>query len=381
MPGHIVIEEDRIAAVAFGAAPDIPGSQRLALDGHLVAPGFIDIHVHGGGGSDALDGAPEAIQGMARTHARHGTTALLPTTVTASAAELARAVEAIASQVGADTGGAEILGVHLEGPHLSPAQRGAHALEHLRPPTLAAYEPLLERARGLVRTTLAPELDGAIAVVEALSERGVHVSLGHSDATLAPIAAAVAAGARQVTHLYSCSSGLRNEQGTKVLGLNEAALLYDDLVVELIADGHHLPPELVQFVLKSKGLEGVCAVTDAIRAAGQGPGSYRLGDLDAVVEGGVAWLPDRSRFAGSAATMDRVVRFLAQDCGLGVVAATRLASTTPARCLGLEDRMGSLHEGLLANLVVLQDDLTPLLTLVRGRVVWRDVPRAEPPGT
>ncbi len=388
--GHVAVRDGRIVSVGEGPGPDLPGAAaRIDAAGGFVAPGFIDLHVHGGGGGDALDGTDGALTALARLHAEHGTTALLPTIMTAPPDAMRRATEALARRMaladerppGRATApdGAELLGVHLEGPALARSQRGAHAAQHLTTPDAQVLLECLSPVVGVRRVTLAPELPGAIAAVRTLAEAGVLVSLGHSDATLADVEAAVRAGATQVTHLYSCTSSVRNVGGEKVPGLVEAALLLDELAVEIIADGHHLPPALVALVLRAKGAERVFAVTDAIRAAGLGPGRYELGGAPAVVAGGVARTSDGARFAGSVATMDVCLRFLCGPCGLELPLASRLLSLNPARVSGVDEELGTLEVGKAGSLVVLDRDLRPRATAVRGRPLARPPPARPGP--
>ena len=362
----------RIAALGQGATPDVPDAQRIDCTGKIVAPGFVDLHTHGAGGADLMDAArdPESIPTIARTLAAGGTTTWFGTTVAAPIAETRQVVDAALPFIDTQLGGATLAGLHLEGPFLAPSQCGAHRPEHLRAPQPEDYAPLLTllQQRGRHRLTAAPELEGALALGAAAQIYRTHVAIGHSDALLPDIRRAIDSGYSHVTHLYSCTSGLKVERGYKTPGINESALLLDELTVELIADGHHLPADLIRLVHKVKGAEQVCLVTDSMRATGLGEGTYRLGEWEVLVEDGVAKLPDRSKFAGSVCTMAQAVR-VASGAGLPLADVLRMASETPARLMDLS-RKGTLATGQDADLVVLDERHEITLTIAGGRIVF-----------
>ena len=368
--GWLLIRSGRIEALGQGAPPDAPAAQRFDCAGKIVAPGFVDLHTHGSGGADVMDAGAEAIRTIARMHAAGGTTTWFGTTVAAPLDETRRVIEASLPLVETELEGATLAGLHLEGPFLSPSQCGAHRPEHLRPPLPEEVAPLLDalRARGRHRLTAAPEIPGGLPLGEAARKGGLHVAIGHSDATLDEVRRAMDAGYSHVTHLYSCTSGLRIERGYKTPGINEAALLLDELTVELIADGHHVPPELLQLVHKVKGPDRMCLVTDSMRATGLGEGTYRLGEWEVLVEAGVAKLPDRSKFAGSVCTMAHAVR-TAAGAGLPLHDVLRMASETPARLMGFECK-GTLAPGQDADVVLLDEALAVTATIVGGRIVF-----------
>ena len=371
----LLARDGRIAALGQGAAPELaPAAERIDARGLLVAPGLIDIHIHGGGGADTMDAKADALRMIARSQAAGGTTAWVATTVTASLADTRRAAEVAMALVGQSLGGAQLLGVHLEGPYLCPEQRGAHDPAHIRLPDPADYEALFAllgpaaQRGGRSRVTAAPEMRGALEMGQAMRRAGIQGAIGHSNADLDTVRKALASGYAHVTHLYSCNSGLRIDGGYKTPGINEAALLFDDLSIELIGDGYHVPPALIELVVKVKGPDRVCLVTDAIRAAGLGAGRYRLWHADILVEDGVAKLPDRSKFAGSVCTMGQAVR-TAVAAGIRLEQALRMAGATPARLLGL-DHKGELAPGKDADLVFLDSRLYPQRTIVGGRTVF-----------
>lgn len=363
------VRDGKIVAIGQGVPPTVTGAPTLDARGMILAPGFLDLHVHGGGGADFMDATPEAIETIARSHAAGGTTAWVGTTVTAPLEVTRRAVEVAGPLVGRPIAGATLIGVHLEGPYLSLDQIGAHRPSYARLPIPEEYEELFGGLTGVGRVTAAPELSGALAMGEAMRRRGIHAAIGHSNCYLPMVREAIAAGYSHVTHLYSCTTGLLNRGGYKQLGINEASLLLDELTVELIGDGYHVPGDLLKLVVKTKGIDRVCLVTDAMRAAGLGPGTYLLGDLEVLVEDGVAKLPDRSKFAGSVCTMAQAVR-TAVSAGIPLASGLTMASATPAALVGLGDRKGQLRPGYDADLVLLDGHLKVKTTIVGGRLVY-----------
>ena len=354
-PGWIEIAGSEIVAVG-GPAPPRPPDQ--AFPHHWVAPGFVDLHVHGGGGSTFTDGDPEAARRVVGFHRAHGTTTMLASLITAPLDHLAGALGRLRALVGEDA----IAGVHLEGPFLNPDQRGAHDAELMRAPDRSALERLIAAGDGALRmVTLAPELEGGIAAVERLTAAGVIVAIGHSDAGYEVTRAAVDAGARVATHLGNGMRTLHHRDPGPI-----PALLEDDrVVVELIADGVHLHPAMLRGFVRVAGAGRTALITDAIAAAGEPDGVYRLGGLDVVVSGGVARLADGGSLAGSTLTMEQAVR-TAVVAGIPTPQALRAASSTPARVLGLADRVGTIAPGFTADLVVLDEDLLVQRVMTAG---------------
>jgi N-acetylglucosamine-6-phosphate deacetylase len=369
----LLVQDGRIAALGQDAPPTDPSVQTVDCASQIVAPGFVDLHTHGAGGADLMDladGTDDAIRTIARGHAAGGTTAWFGSTVAAPLDVTIRVLDAAAPLVGQPLDGATLAGIHLEGPFLAHSQCGAHRPEHLLPADPSHVAGLLEAlpAAGTHRLTAAPELLGALDLARAARSRSLHTAIGHSDATLDDVRRALDAGFSHVTHLYSCTSGMRIERGYKTPGINEAALLLDALTVELIGDGHHVPLALLQLVHKVKGPDRVCLVTDSMRATGLGPGTYRLGDWDVLVEDGVAKLPDRSKFAGSVCTMTQATR-TAVAAGIPLPDALRMASETPAHLAGLTSK-GAIAPGKDADLVLLDESLEVAATIVASRVVY-----------
>ena len=374
----VLCRAGRIERIAPGIVPR-DGDRVVDLFGHRLVPGFVDIHVHGGGGADFMDGSEDAIRIVCRTHARHGTTTLCPTTLTAPDDEISGFLDVVRRLVRTAGGdrpfqdGARIGGVHVEGPWLAPSQAGAQDRAYLRPPSPADLERLLGSCECVSIVTIAPELDGTCACAAWLAERGVVPAMGHSDATLAQVRDAVDCGFRHMVHFYSAMSSVRRDRGYRIPGMVEAGYLFDDVTVEAIADGRHLPHELLRLVQRVKGTDRVAMVTDAMRGAGMPEGTWRLGSLrwgrDVIVEEGVAKLPDRSGFAGSVCTMDRAVR-TAVAAEISLADALRMASETPARILGMQDRRGRIAQGFDADFACLGDDLGVRMGVVAGEIAF-----------
>ena len=373
--GSLLIENGRIAAIS----PEnghFDAETGYDAGGRYVSPGFIDLHVHGGGGYDFMDGTVEAALGAARTHLAHGTTLLLPTTVACADEELERVFASLRAARTAPGPKPDLYGIHLEGPYLAPEQKGAIDPRYLKLPEPAHVERLLALGGAdIKRITLACELPGALELCDRMGEAGVLLSIGHSDAEYAAVCAAVAHGCSLVTHLYSAMSTLRRRGAYRYLGLVESAYLIDALSVEIIADGKHLPPELLRLILKEKDNDAISLITDAMRGAGQPDGTIaRLGSLargqDAIVRDGVAFVVDGSCFAGSVCTADRCVRTIWRQADVPLHRAVAMMTQNPARVLGLDGRKGALRPGFGADLCVFGEDVAIEDVFVAGcRVV------------
>lgn len=369
--GYVMVNGDRLEAVGENEPPEtLGGFASVDGQGAILAPGFIDLHVHGGGGCDFMDGTLEAIVTAARTHLAHGTTTLAPTTLACPDEDLflffahykrALSVENMP----------RLAGIHLEGPYFSKNQAGAQPPEYLRTPAPAHYRAVLERGGGhIIRWSLAPELDGALALGDELKARGILASIGHSDAEYDTVCHAMEHGFTHLTHFYSGMSSLTRREGFRVLGVIECGYLFDSLHTEIIADGMHLPAELLRLIVKQRPHEQISLVTDAMRGAGmpEGPsvlGSLRHG-LPVVVQGGVARMTDLSGFAGSVATADRLVRTMVRMAGLPLHEAVAMMTLHPARLLGRENELGSLEAGKKADMVLLDAQLRACRVWVGG---------------
>jgi N-acetylglucosamine-6-phosphate deacetylase len=366
--GYLVVEGSRIAAVGDGRPPDVPG-QPIDAGGMWALPGPIDIHCHGGGGRSFQEPDAEAIRMVLTTHARGGTTSIVPAIAACALEERHACLEALRAAQASAPPCLEILGAYVEGPYFSQKERGAQPADLIGPPTPDDYLPTLEAYGSFIRVwSLAPELPGSIDLIHELRARGIIPALGHSDASEEDIAAAVEAGGRLVTHIYCAQSTFHRVEADKKLGVAEMALLLDDLTVEVIADGKHLPPRLLQLVLKNKRPDQVCLITDAMPAAGMAPGEYAFLDDTVWVTDEVAYRADRQRYAGSVLTMARALAITAEHGGVGIPGLCQMASLTPARLLGVADRKGSLEPGKDADIVLLDEDLEVRMTICRGAV-------------
>ena len=387
-PGWIRVTGNRIDAIGPGLPPaeQDPGLDVVDLPGQWLLPGFVDIHVHGGGGTSFTEGTGDDARNAAEFHRRHGSTTLLASLVTAPLSGLEAQAALLAGL--ADEG--VIAGLHLEGPFLSPARRGAQDARHMLAPDPAVFDRLQAAARGHLRIlTLAPELPGAIRMVQAAARAGVTVAIGHTDATAEVTSAAIDAGATHATHLFN---GMRPPHHREP-GAAGALLDRGEVTCEVIADGVHLHDMTIRLAARAAGPGRLVLITDATAAAGMPDGSYRLGSVRVTVAGGVArladeprqaWVPGRAgdigdavqagAIVGSTATMAGVVRH-ALAAGLPVTEVAAAASTTPARVLGIDDRTGALRPGLAADLVVCDAEFRLRAVMRQGR--WL----AGPPGS
>jgi N-acetylglucosamine-6-phosphate deacetylase len=373
--GIILIDGHRILAVGSREKVEIPKSAPVVDDrDRLVVPGFLDMHIHGAGGRDLMEGTPDAVAEVAQFLARHGITSFLATTVTARLDRTLSAVEGLAKIVAASerslggsekAPGAQPLGIHFEGPFISQVRRGAQPASQIRKPSIETAARLLEAAGNSAKAAvLAPELPRALELLKFFRSRGLRVGLGHSDATFEETLRAIDAGATHATHCYNAMRPFTHREP----GIIGAVLTDDRVCAELIADGVHVEPAAIRLLARSKGLERVILVSDAVSAAGMPDGKYRLGGFPVIVTGGIC-RTEEGTLAGSTATMDATVRNLAAFTGASFQSCVACATLNPARLLGIEKQKGVIAAGADADLVVLDKNHYVTQTYVRGHAV------------
>lgn len=368
--GCVLIEDGRVAAVGQRIEVEIPGTARLRdLGTNALVPGFIDVHIHGAGGHDVMEGSREALVEIGRMLLRHGTTAYLATTVTASVEEtldsldkLSRAIAELRMEAGGEW--ALPLGIHLEGPFISPIRRGVHPAEHIQRPSSELLRRILDAARGEVRMfTLASEIEGAQELIRLARSRGVLVALGHTDATYEQARSAIEAGASHAVHLYNAMRPFHHRE----TGIQGAVLTDPRVTAELIADGVHVDAAALRLAVTAKGIERVILVSDGTSATGMGDGRYRLGPFRVTVEQGVC-RNDEGKLAGSVLTLDRALQNMIALCGLNLAQVLPMLTTNPARLAGVEGKKGAIAPGADADLVCLDSEHRVCGTIFQGRI-------------
>ena len=362
---QVVVHEGKIDAIRPPALTR--GKDVVDLAGNYLAPGFIDLHVHGARGHDTMEGSAEAFRAICDFHASGGTTSLLLTT---AAAPIASLVELLKAARNFRPSISAIAGVHVEGPFISKAKCGAQRPEFIQNPSPAAVQRLLEHADVIKHVTIAPELPGALAAIENFHTHGITVSGGHSNAWDEEARAGFEHGMRSVTHTFNCMSSARRRGVYRVGGLLEFALSERQISCELIADGHHVSPTLMKMLYRAKGPGGICLVTDATTGAGLPDESrFSLFGNDCLVEGGVCLLSDRSALAGSASRMIDLVRNMVHDVAVPMHEAVAMVTQNPAQAIDLQTK-GRLRVGADADLVILSPDLEILRTFAAGEQIW-----------
>ncbi len=368
---------------------EIPaGARVIDLGDNILAPGFIDIHVHGSGGHDVMEGTPEALIAVARIAAQHGTTSFLPTTLTVPISMLKTSLDKISSIIGKWNGGssgiaAEPLGIHMEGPFLNNIRRGVHPSEHLQEASASVFQELAAAAHGRVRVlTLAPELAGAAGLQDFATRSGIRVAIGHSDATFEEASRAISAGASHAVHMFNAMRPFAHRE-TGIIG---AVLTDDRIQAEIIADGVHVSGPALRLLVRSKGASGVVLVTDGVSATGMPAGRYRLGEMEIVVKEesradgrSSAWegpllvcRNSEGKLAGSVLTQDRAVTNMVALAGVTLQQAVTMATWNPARLLGVENSKGCIRPGADADLVLLHQNGSIGGVMKRGRANFFD---------
>lgn len=376
LAGHrLLVREGRIAAILPEDAAELQEEAAVDARGGYILPGMIDLHLHGGMGSDFTDATHEAFETIASFHASHGVTAILAGILSVSKEEICATLDQVREYRRAR--GAQILGAYMEGPYLSQENKGSHPSECLLVPQRDPYD-WLERYADTIRImTVAPELPGAKEMIAAFTKAGVIVSGGHDKAREPEVREAIAAGMRHTTHMYCVMSEYTRINGVKCPGLTEIALSDDRLTVELIADGLHVPAPMMKIMLRCKGEEGICLVSDCLRPAGMpmdgrlyymGSASHPRGEAMLVGER-AAMMGDHSKLAGSLTTLDQAVACLVRETGIALEKAVRMASLTPAEVLGVEQQMGSLEVGKQADICLMDRELKVQNVWIKGEML------------
>lgn len=366
--GSVLVRDGKIVAVNE-PCPD--GAEVVDAEGGYILPGFIDLHVHGGGGADFMDADPDGLRTIARTHAKFGTTGLCPTSMTSTNDVLERAIKSYLAVDEKVSGGAQLLGIHLEGPYFSTANKGAQPVGEQRIPTREEMEHIIALGEGkIVRWDEAPELPNTDVFAEVTREHGIMASIAHTDGIAADANRAFEMGFSHITHFYSATTTGRKINGWCYSGVNEATFLNDDISVEIIADGMHIPREHMLVPYRIKGADMMALITDAMRAAGTDDEYSVLGAKDTgvpvIIKDGVAQLLDLSFYAGSVGTMDRALRVAHVRYGIPLVDAVKMMSLTPARLIGRDGDKGSLTPGKDADVVIMDPEFAIKSVFVRG---------------
>lgn len=363
--GFVYTDGGKIAEIS---AKERAADLELDYTGRYLAPGFIEIHTHGAGGYPFLTEDAETVAAACDFHLKHGVTTILPTLSASPIVDMEKSVCAIKRAKDGALTRANILGAHLEGPYLSREQCGAQCTDYITAPVEDDYKRLVDiYGEYIARWTYAPENDPEGRFAAYLSANGIQPSAGHTNAKYPDIDMALANGCNLVTHLYSCTSTVTRNMGFRSLGVIESAFLRDDMFVEIIADGKHLPADLVKMILKIKGTDRVILITDSLEIAGTDITEGIMAGTAFIVEDGVCKLRDRSAFAGSVATADKLIRFITRECDVSISDAVKMMTETPAALLGINK--GKLDTGYDADLVVFDDEINIEAVFVGGEIV------------
>ncbi len=356
--GSVLIRDGKILEVT-NCDLAVIGATLIDAKGMYVLPGGVDIHVHGGGGSDFMECTEEAFRKAVKTHMRYGTTSIFPTLSSSTVPMIEQASETCTRLMAEEN--SPILGLHLEGHYLNMAMAGGQIPENIKNPDPNEYIPIVEKWECIKRWDAAPELPGAIQFGKYIKAKGILASVAHTQAEFEDMRTAYEAGYTHATHFYNAMPGFHKRREYKYEGTVESIYLLDDMTVEVVADGIHVPPTILRLVYKIKGVERTCLITDALACAASD--SKEAFDPRVIIEDGVCKLSDRSALAGSIATMDRLIRTMVQKADVPLADAVRMASETPARIMGVYDRKGSLQKGKDADIIVMDDEL-------KIRAVW-----------
>ena len=367
----ILLADGKIASF-YAPNSTVPNDvETVEAAGLYVSPGFVDAHQHGGGGSDYMDGTPDAFLNATLNHMKHGMTSVMPTSVSADTASIKRAIEIYKSAETDPRIPCNLLGLHLEGPYISRLQAGAQKPEHCRAFDPKEYEYLNEISAGAIkRWSVAPEMEGVDRFAEFAHKNGITLSIAHTNASFDQVLHAYDVGFRHITHFYSCTSTVWREKGFRVAGVIEAAYYLDGMNVELIADGKHLPNSLLKLITKLKSTDNIAVCTDAIRAAGQDVTESFLGTPEdptpVIIEDGVAKLLSREAFGGSIATTDRLIRTM-MGVGVSLTDAVKMVTVNPLRMMNVGATKGELKIGYDADVCLFDDEINVKQVFVGGR--------------
>jgi len=367
LKGHaILVSNGRIKSVALKETVTPPGAKEIDAGGNYIVPGFIDVHVHGGGGADTMDGSVDAISRIARTHCRYGTTSFLPTTMTVAKECIESSLAAVKEASIKGTKGAQILGIHLEGPFINEMMKGAQNSKYIAVPDVALMKDFYKASGKLIKiVTLAPELQGSRELICWLFKNNIVASAGHTNAVYEEIEDAIKSGLAHVTHTFNAMTGLHHRKP----GVAGAALAFPELAAELIADGIHVHPAVMRIIVNAKGKDKVILITDAIRATGLPPGRYDLGGQEVIASKTKAMLKDGT-LAGSVLTMNMAVKNMIYKVGVSLEDAICMATYNPAKCIGIENTKGSITTGKDADIVILDKKFETQKTIVKGEIVY-----------
>ena len=363
--GYMYVESGKIAEIT---KQDKPVEKEYDYTGKYVSAGFIDMHTHGAGGYAFMNSTVDDVIKGCDYHLQHGTTSIVPTISAGEFETMKNAVINIHKAKGKTKG--NILGAHLEGPYLSPKQAGAQCPVFITPPKKEDYESLIEEyGESVTRWTYAPENDINGEFCKYLTEHGVIASAGHTDAKYQDMQTAIENGCNLITHLYSCTSTVTRDHGFRSLGVIESAYLRDELYVEIIADGKHLPPDLIKMIIKIKGTDKVALITDSLEIAGTDITEGVMSGTEFIVEDGVCKLKDRSAFAGSVATADKLIQTLTKECGYEIPTAVKMLTEIPAKILKIDDKKGVLAKGKDADIIVFDENIKITDVFVGGEKI------------
>ena len=364
--GSVLIRDGKILEVT-NCDLAVIGAQLIDVKGMYVLPGGVEIHAHGGGGRDFMECTEDAFRGAVQTHMKYGTTSIFPTLSSSTVPMIEQAAETCTKMMAEKD--SPILGLHLEGHYLNMAMAGGQMPENIKNPDPNEYIPIVENWHCIKRWDAAPELPGAMQFGKYITGKGILASVAHTQAEFEDIRTAYEAGYTHATHFYNAMPGFHKRREYKYEGTVESIYLMDDMTVEVVADGIHVPPTILRLVYKIKGVERMCAITDALACAASD--SKEAFDPRVIIEDGVCKLADHSALAGSVATMDRLIRTMVQKADIPLADAARMVSETPARIMGVYDRKGSLQKGKDADIIVMDEDLKIRAVWAMGNFVFR----------